>query len=163
MAPRNSTFFHAVTASFRTLPYNHLARTTQKTQPLCYCECVFTTALHSNGSYSIVACVFVVAGICLPGRCLAMNVYSYFAIPDFRRHITISHKSVQQFRTRNTWLNGMNPLLLRGHSNKTHLAPACLPLRSGIVRCEETGSLSVETPVRAGKIQSRVVVLERFS
>jgi hypothetical protein len=32
--------------------------------------------LYGSGSYSIVACVFVAAGICLPSRCLGMNVYS---------------------------------------------------------------------------------------
>jgi hypothetical protein len=37
----------------------------------------------------IVACVFVVAGTCLPSRCLAMNVYSGSTIPAFRRHVTI--------------------------------------------------------------------------
>jgi hypothetical protein len=42
---------------------------------------VFTALLHSNESYSIVACVFVAAGICLPSRCLAMDVYSDFTIP----------------------------------------------------------------------------------
>jgi hypothetical protein len=36
---------------------------------------VFTAPLHSIGSYSIVACVFVAAGMCLASRCLAMNVY----------------------------------------------------------------------------------------
>jgi hypothetical protein len=47
---------------------------------------VFTAPLHSNGSYSIVACVFVDAGMCLSSRCLAMNVYSDFTIPAFGRH-----------------------------------------------------------------------------
>jgi hypothetical protein len=37
--------------------------------------------LHSDGSSSIVSCVFVSAGICLPSRCLAMNAYSDFNIP----------------------------------------------------------------------------------
>jgi hypothetical protein len=35
-------------------------------------------SLHNNGSYSILACVFVAAGMCLQSRCLAMNVYSDF-------------------------------------------------------------------------------------
>jgi hypothetical protein len=43
-----------------------------------------------NGSYSIVACVFVAAGMCLPSRCLTMNIYSDFITPVFRRHVTIS-------------------------------------------------------------------------
>jgi hypothetical protein len=38
---------------------------------------------------SIVACLFVATGTCLPNRCLAMNVYSEFTIPAFRRHVTI--------------------------------------------------------------------------
>jgi hypothetical protein len=31
---------------------------------------MFTAPLHSNGSYSIAACLFVAAGIYLPSRCL---------------------------------------------------------------------------------------------
>jgi hypothetical protein len=36
---------------------------------------VFTAPLHSNGSYPIVACVFVAAGMCLPSRCLEMGLH----------------------------------------------------------------------------------------
>jgi hypothetical protein len=50
---------------------------------------VFTAPLHSNGSYSIVAYVFVAARMCLPSRCVAMNVYSYFTIQGFGRHVTV--------------------------------------------------------------------------
>jgi hypothetical protein len=50
---------------------------------------LFTAPLYGNGSYSVVTCVFVAAEICLPSRCLAMNVYSDFTIPAFVRHITI--------------------------------------------------------------------------
>jgi hypothetical protein len=80
---RNSTLFYAATVSFWTLLYNHCERTTQKTQSLYCWEGVFTVPLHSNGSYSIVACVFVAAGMCLPSRCLAVDVFSDFT-PDFR-------------------------------------------------------------------------------
>jgi hypothetical protein len=38
--------------------------------------------------YSIVGCVIVTVGMCLPSRCLAMNFYSDFTIPAFRRHVT---------------------------------------------------------------------------
>jgi hypothetical protein len=38
---------------------------------------------------SIVACLFVAAGTCLPRRCLAMNVYSDFTIPASRRHVIV--------------------------------------------------------------------------
>jgi hypothetical protein len=70
-----------------TLLYNHFERTTQKT---VYCwEGVFTEPLHSNGSYSIVACIFVAAGMCLPSRSLVMNVYSDFTIPAFGCHVTV--------------------------------------------------------------------------
>jgi hypothetical protein len=48
-----------------------------------------TAPLHSNGSYSIVACVFVAAEIYLPSSCLAMDVYSDFTIPAFGRHVTM--------------------------------------------------------------------------
>jgi hypothetical protein len=61
----------------------------QKTQPIYCSEGVFTAPLHSNGSYSIVAFVFIAAGMCLPSRCLAMNVYFAFAILAFGRHVTI--------------------------------------------------------------------------
>jgi hypothetical protein len=80
---------YTATASFGTLLYNHFAWTTQKTQHFNCSEGVFTAPLHNNGSYSIVANMFAAAGICLPSRCLTMNVYSDFAIPAFGRHVTI--------------------------------------------------------------------------
>jgi hypothetical protein len=43
---------------------------------------------------SIVACLFVAAGTCLPRSCLAMNVYSDFTIPAFGRHVTIASRPV---------------------------------------------------------------------
>jgi hypothetical protein len=55
LASRNST------RQNWTLPCNHFSRTTQKTQPLYFWEGSFTVPLHSNGSYWIVACVFVAA------------------------------------------------------------------------------------------------------
>jgi hypothetical protein len=36
---------------------------------------LFKVPLYSNGSYPIVACVFVAAGICLPRRSLAMGLH----------------------------------------------------------------------------------------
>jgi hypothetical protein len=77
--------FVLAAAIFRTLLYNHFARTMQKTQTLYCWEGVFIAPLHSDISNSIVARIFVAAGICLPSRCLAMN----FAIPAFGRHVTI--------------------------------------------------------------------------
>jgi hypothetical protein len=71
------------------LLYNHFARTKQKTQTLYCWECVFTAPLCSNGSYPIVACVFVAAWMCLPSTCLTMDVSYDFIIPAFGRHITI--------------------------------------------------------------------------
>jgi hypothetical protein len=50
---------------------------------------MFTLPLHRNGSSSIVACVFISAGTCLPSPCLEMNVYSGSDILAFRRHVTI--------------------------------------------------------------------------
>jgi hypothetical protein len=35
---------------------------------------VFRVLLHSNGSYPIVVCVFVAAGMSLPTRCLEMSL-----------------------------------------------------------------------------------------
>jgi hypothetical protein len=84
---RLETRLCAATASFGNLPYNHFALATQKILPLCCWEGVFTAPLHSNGSYSIVACVFIDAGMCLPSHCLAMNVCSTFAIPAVGRHV----------------------------------------------------------------------------
>jgi hypothetical protein len=63
--------------------YKHFTRTTQKTASLLFGR-RFTASLHNNGSYSIAASVFVAAEMCLPSRCLAMNIYSYFTIPAFR-------------------------------------------------------------------------------
>jgi hypothetical protein len=61
----------------------------QKTQPLCCWEGVFTVLLHSNGRYSIVACIFIAAGMCLLSPCLVMNVCSLFAVLAFRCRVTI--------------------------------------------------------------------------
>jgi hypothetical protein len=44
---------------------------------------------HNPNNTSIVACLFVVPGTCLPRRFLSMNVYSYFIIPGFGAHVTI--------------------------------------------------------------------------
>jgi hypothetical protein len=43
---------------------------------------VFTAPLHGNGSYPIVACVFVAEGMCLLSRSLAMSQQTeeYFLI-----------------------------------------------------------------------------------
>jgi hypothetical protein len=76
-----------------TLLYNHFARATQKTQPLSCSEGVSIAPLHTKGSYSSVACVFDAAGMCLQGRCLAMNVYPDFTIPAFGHNVTISRMS----------------------------------------------------------------------
>jgi hypothetical protein len=45
--------------------------------------------LHSNESYSIVACVFVAAGMCLPSCCVTMNVYFHFTISAVWHHVRI--------------------------------------------------------------------------
>jgi hypothetical protein len=56
-------------------------------------SCIYS-ALHSNGSYPIVAFVFVVAGMYLPRRCLAMDLH--VTIPSkpgkvFHRHFILQH------------------------------------------------------------------------
>jgi hypothetical protein len=68
--------------------YNHFARMMQKTYPFCCWEGVLTASLHNNGSYSIVVCVFVVAGTYLPSRCLAINVY-WLHNSGFRRNVPL--------------------------------------------------------------------------
>jgi hypothetical protein len=88
LASRNSTQFDL------TLLYNHFARATQKRLPLYCWKSVLTALLHSNGIFSIVACVFVAARMCLPSRCLAIYVYSDFTIPAFGRHVTILSKLI---------------------------------------------------------------------
>jgi hypothetical protein len=55
LASRNSTQFFSTELFFITI--FHGPR--RKTQPLYCWEVLFTAPLHSNGSYSIVACVFV--------------------------------------------------------------------------------------------------------
>jgi hypothetical protein len=77
-----------------TLLYSHFARTTQKTETLCCLEGLFIAPLHGNGSYSIVACIFIAVGVYLPTRCLAMNVYSDFSISASGRHVTLMQRSV---------------------------------------------------------------------
>jgi hypothetical protein len=69
---------------------NHIARTTQETQPLFCWKGLYTAPLHSKSSYSIFVCVFVAAGMGLPSRCLTVNVYPVFTIPAFEHHVTIS-------------------------------------------------------------------------
>jgi hypothetical protein len=78
-----------------TLPYNNFERTTQKTQPLYYWEGVFTAPLHSNGSCSTVACIFVAPRICLQSCSLAMDVCSDFKIPVFGCHVTVRLNRIQ--------------------------------------------------------------------
>jgi hypothetical protein len=67
----------------------------QETQPLYCWESVITAPLHRNGSYYIVACVLVAAGMCLPSRCLVMNIYSDFTIPAFGHRVTIRTSFIQ--------------------------------------------------------------------
>jgi hypothetical protein len=52
-------------------------------------EGVFTVLLHSNGSCSVVACIFVAVGMCLQSCCLTTDVSSDFTVPDFGRHVAI--------------------------------------------------------------------------
>jgi hypothetical protein len=78
----------------RTLVYNHSARTEQKIRPNSapIVVCLPIRCLETRSS--IVACVFVVAGVCLPSRCLSIDVYSDFTIPAFGRHDTLLPPSV---------------------------------------------------------------------
>jgi hypothetical protein len=54
-----------------------------------FCEGVFTAPLHSNGCYSIAACLLAALRICLLSRFLAMGVSSDFNIPAIGRHVTV--------------------------------------------------------------------------
>jgi hypothetical protein len=65
---------------------------------------VFTAPFFSNGSYWIVACVFVAARMCLLSRWPSMNVYSDFAIPAFGRYVTIFIEHILDLRLSQRWL-----------------------------------------------------------
>jgi hypothetical protein len=86
MASRNSTLTALPQLNFSFKP---LCRTTQKAQRFYCWEGVFTVPLHSNGSYSIVACEFVAAEMFSLSRWLAINVYSDLSIRDFGHLIAI--------------------------------------------------------------------------
>jgi hypothetical protein len=85
---------------------NHFSWTTQKTQPLWCWEGMFTALLHSNRSYSIVACIFVAMGMCLPSSCLAMDVSSDFTVPAFGHHVTTLCSCLKnwRFKTKEPWM-----------------------------------------------------------
>jgi hypothetical protein len=56
--------------------------------PLLLYRCVYLTVAQKRHS-SIVACVFVAAGMCLSSLCLAMDVCSGSTIPAFRHHVIV--------------------------------------------------------------------------
>jgi hypothetical protein len=91
----------------------HFAGTKQKTQPLYCWYGVFTAPLHSNGNYLIVACVFVVAGKCLPRSCLAMGVSSDFTIQAFGRHVTLLNISGRKLNQGYIFLNPKDVQLMQ--------------------------------------------------
>jgi hypothetical protein len=62
---------------------------------------VFISPLHGNGSSSIVASVFVAAGM-FTELCLATNVFSGSAIPALRRHVSISN-GILNTRNQHMW------------------------------------------------------------
>jgi hypothetical protein len=80
LASRNSTAWDDLLCPF----YNPSAWTTQKTQPLYSWESVFTALLHSNGSYSIVACVFVAAVMLLTEYLPTSGRLFWFYYSDYR-------------------------------------------------------------------------------
>jgi hypothetical protein len=74
-----------------------------KKAPSLLWEDVFTAPLRNNGRNSIDACVFYSLEMCLPRRCLAMNVYSDFSILAFQRRITV--RMFDMFRCRiSSWI-----------------------------------------------------------
>jgi hypothetical protein len=79
-----------------TLVYNHFARTTQKTPPLYCWEGVFTAPLHINESYSICCLRIRCRGSVFTESLPSNNVYSVFAIPAFRRHVTIHFRKLHR-------------------------------------------------------------------
>jgi hypothetical protein len=63
-------------------------RPRRKHPPYCW-EGGFTSPLPSNGIYSIVGCVLVTVVICLPSRCLIMDVSSDFTLLAFGHHVSV--------------------------------------------------------------------------
>jgi hypothetical protein len=64
-----------------------------------YCsDGVFTAPLHSNEICSIVACVFVAAGMYSPNRCLAIHAYCDYTLLAFGRHVTLLPPKSYSFR-----------------------------------------------------------------
>jgi hypothetical protein len=90
-ASRNWSRLYSTEAFFITTSHG-----SSRKHSFCCWEGLFTSPLHSNGSYSIVAWVFVAAGMCLPSRCLAIKDYPDFAIPAFGRHVTILTRLIRK-------------------------------------------------------------------
>jgi hypothetical protein len=65
---------------------------------------VFTALFHSNGSYLIVTCVFIAAGMCLPSCSLAMGLH--VTVHCFTRWGCQSHTKPSTWRTRGYHLSG---------------------------------------------------------
>jgi hypothetical protein len=61
-----------------------------------------TSPLHRNGS-SVVACVYVAAGMCLPSRCIAVDVCSDSTLLVFRCHVTILSKLFRSSVLKKQW------------------------------------------------------------
>jgi hypothetical protein len=117
------------------LLYNYFAWTEQKTRNVCCWVGVFTGLLHNNGSYSIVACVFVATEICLPSSCLAMVVFSDVIIPAFGCHVTVS--------TRRRWVRFACCIRLLGYLFNLFFDPemeAVLSSETSVKVCRTTHS-----------------------
>jgi hypothetical protein len=81
--------------------------------------------LHRNGSSSIVACVFVVAGMFLLSSCLAVDVCCVSTIPSFRRLVTV-------------WTEGNHKIT----SGYPFVGPR---FKQGLPECEAGGSANLST------------------
>jgi hypothetical protein len=99
---------------------------------------VFTSPLHSNGSYAIVACVFVAVGMCLPSHCLAVNTYSDFTVPAFGRYVNM----VMNFLVISSAGNFCISILLSGVKVACYSVSCLLPELSNVFGCSVLGMLS---------------------
>jgi hypothetical protein len=85
LASRNSTNSSQLNSSSQPLCKDRTENAVSSNTPI-----LVSLPIHclETGS-SIVACLFVSEGICLPSRCLAIDVSSGSMIPAFGRHVTI--------------------------------------------------------------------------
>jgi hypothetical protein len=51
----------------------------------------------TSNSFSVVLCISVAVGVCLPGHCLAVATFSGFTMPPFRYHVAVYYYRQKPF------------------------------------------------------------------